>query len=119
MKLHINFVPVIVTVLFLMTMVGFQNDSWDAFVAEQGPRALLAPPPDPATLPAFTDAFGFGAVAGQTCRDSVINGSWDVKHVLGDATVYEDGSACFEVPARTPVYFQALDVKVAERNRDT
>jgi hypothetical protein len=40
-----------------------------------------------------------------------INGSWDVKHVLGTARVYEDGSACFRVPARTPVYFQALDDK--------
>ena len=37
------------------------------------------------------------------------NGTWDVKMVLGDATVYEDGSAFFTVPARTPVYFQALD----------
>jgi len=42
---------------------------------------------------------------------SINNGSWDVKHVLGNATVYHDGSACFEVPARTPVYFQALDAK--------
>ncbi len=40
---------------------------------------------------------------------SVGNGSWDVKKVLGDARVYEDGSALFLVPARTPVYFQALD----------
>jgi hypothetical protein len=39
------------------------------------------------------------------------NTSWDVKVVLGDATVYEDGSAMFTVPARTPVYFQALDEK--------
>jgi len=39
------------------------------------------------------------------------NTSWDVKVVLGDATVYEDGSAMFNVPARTPVYFQALDEK--------
>ncbi len=37
------------------------------------------------------------------------NGSWDVKTVLGDATVHEDGSAFFKVPARLPVYFQALD----------
>jgi len=37
------------------------------------------------------------------------NGSWDVKVVLGSATVYEDGSAFFSVPARKPVYFQALD----------
>jgi hypothetical protein len=30
---------------------------------------------------------------------------------LGDATVYEDGSACFAVSARTPVYFQAIDAE--------
>ncbi len=40
---------------------------------------------------------------------AIDNGAWDVKTVLGDATVHEDGSACFAVPARTPVYFQALD----------
>ncbi|HEY3320422.1 MAG TPA: NPCBM/NEW2 domain-containing protein [Planctomycetota bacterium] len=39
------------------------------------------------------------------------HGCWDPKIVLGDATVYEDGSAFFEVPARTPLYFQALDEK--------
>ncbi|MGO8676500.1 MAG: hypothetical protein ACLQVX_11595 [Limisphaerales bacterium] len=40
---------------------------------------------------------------------AVGNGAWDVKTVLGQATVYEDGSALFTVPARAPVYFQALD----------
>ena len=40
-----------------------------------------------------------------------IGGAWDVKRVLGTAEVYEDGSAAFQVPARTPVYFQALDAK--------
>jgi len=42
---------------------------------------------------------------------AVGNGSWDVKVVLGDAKVYDDGSACFAVPAQRPVYFQALDAK--------
>ncbi|MBI5388224.1 MAG: hypothetical protein HZA90_26465 [Verrucomicrobia bacterium] len=37
------------------------------------------------------------------------NGSWDVKIVLGDAKVHDDGSAFFTVPVRVPVYFQALD----------
>jgi len=37
------------------------------------------------------------------------NTSWDAKAVLGEAEVYSDGSAAFEVPARTPVYFQAID----------
>jgi hypothetical protein len=37
------------------------------------------------------------------------NGSWDVKRVLGTTPIDEQGSACFTVPARTPVYFQVLD----------
>lgn len=37
------------------------------------------------------------------------NGAWDVKRVLGETPVHEDGSAFFSVPARTPVYFQMLD----------
>ncbi len=40
-----------------------------------------------------------------------INGSWDVKRVLGSTEVYEDGSAAFVAPARTPVFFQALNEK--------
>jgi len=40
---------------------------------------------------------------------AIDNGSWDVKIPLGRARVYEDGSAFFWVPARIPVYFQALD----------
>ena len=35
--------------------------------------------------------------------------SWDVKKVHGEVDVYPDGSAFFEVPARVPLYFQALD----------
>jgi len=42
---------------------------------------------------------------------AVGHGSWDVKVVLGTADVHPDGSALFEVPARTPIYFQALDAK--------
>ncbi|MHC4399110.1 MAG: HzsA-related protein [Planctomycetota bacterium] len=38
-----------------------------------------------------------------------IEGAWDVKKVLGTAKVHADGSACFHVPAKTPVYFQAVD----------
>jgi hypothetical protein len=40
---------------------------------------------------------------------AVGNGTWDVKIVLGEAPVQADGSVCFKVPARTPLYFQALD----------
>jgi hypothetical protein len=37
------------------------------------------------------------------------NGAWDPKIILGDATVHDDGSAFFSMPARTPAYFQLLD----------
>ncbi|MBN1855132.1 MAG: hypothetical protein JW829_20530 [Pirellulales bacterium] len=40
---------------------------------------------------------------------SIGNGCWDPKTILGDAVLHDDGSACFEVPSKTPVYFQALD----------
>ena len=40
---------------------------------------------------------------------SIGNGTWDPKIILGDATVYDDGSVFFSLPARTPVYFQLLD----------
>ncbi|MFI5380164.1 MAG: hypothetical protein ACHRHE_12770 [Tepidisphaerales bacterium] len=57
---------------------------------------------------------GSGGPAGgalSSTPPSINNGAWDPKTVLGDAQVYEDGSAYFEVPARTPVYFQCLDDK--------
>ncbi len=40
---------------------------------------------------------------------SLKGGSWDVKHVLGDIPVAGDGSANMILPARVPLYFQALD----------
>jgi len=52
---------------------------------------------------------GDGGVALSSTPVSIGNGSWDVKIILGDAKIYEDGSAIFTVPAKTPVYFQILD----------
>ena len=58
---------------------------------------------------------GKGSNAGEADRGlvqtpvSYNNGSWDVKHVLGEVDIEEDGSVAFQVPARTPVYFQLLD----------
>lgn len=40
---------------------------------------------------------------------AIDNGSWDVKRIIGDADIHDDGSAYFVAPARTPLYFQALD----------
>lgn len=43
------------------------------------------------------------------CPVSIYGGSWEAKEVLGEAKIYEDGSAAFKVPARRPVYFEVLD----------
>jgi len=58
-----------------------------------------------------TSQRGQGGNSNVSTPIAVGNGSWDVKVVLGSATVHRDGSAMFVVPARTPVYFQALDEK--------
>jgi len=36
-------------------------------------------------------------------------GSWQAKRIIGEAKVYDDGSAAFEVPAMEPLYFQLID----------
>ena len=40
---------------------------------------------------------------------SLNSGAWDVKHVLGEVDVEEDGSCLFKVPARQAVFFHLLD----------
>lgn len=52
---------------------------------------------------------GPGGAALVSTPIAINNGSWDVKRVLGSVRVQPDGSAFFQVPARTPVYLQALD----------
>lgn len=57
---------------------------------------------------------GNGGPAGGALVSTPVGGSnttWDPKTILGDATIHPDGSAFFEVPALTPVYFQVLDAK--------
>ncbi|MBI5396138.1 MAG: hypothetical protein HZA91_12650 [Verrucomicrobia bacterium] len=54
---------------------------------------------------------GPGGAAFASTPVSIGNGTWDVKVLLGDAKVHDDGSTFFTAPARTPLYFQALDEK--------
>ena len=53
---------------------------------------------------------GPGGGALSSCPVSIGGGCWDVKKILGEATIYDDGSCCFRVPPMTPVYFQVIDV---------
>ncbi len=52
---------------------------------------------------------GPGGAAMISTPIAIGNGAWDVKVILGEATVEADGSALFRVPARRPIYFQLLD----------
>ncbi len=38
-----------------------------------------------------------------------MDGPWDIKKILGEVDVEEDGSAIFNIPANTPVFVQPLD----------
>lgn len=38
-----------------------------------------------------------------------MDGPWDIKRILGEVEVEEDGSAMFTVPANTPIFVQPLD----------
>ncbi|MCX6873790.1 MAG: SUMF1/EgtB/PvdO family nonheme iron enzyme [Verrucomicrobia bacterium] len=38
-----------------------------------------------------------------------VEAGWDIKRILGTVPVEADGSACFEIPANTPISIQPLD----------
>lgn len=40
-----------------------------------------------------------------------MDGPWDVKRILGEVDVEEDGSVMFTIPANTPVFIQPLDAE--------
>ena len=48
---------------------------------------------------------GVGGLLGVVGAD----GPWDIKRVLGTVPVEPDGSACFRIPANTPISLQPLD----------
>lgn len=63
---------------------------------------------------------GFGQVMGPKpgnvyfsaptiCPVSIGGASWEVKQVLGEAKIFDDGSASFKVPALKPIFLQVLD----------
>lgn len=40
-----------------------------------------------------------------------MDGPWDIKRIVGEVNVEQDGSAMFEVPANTPLFVQPLDAE--------
>ena len=58
----------------------------------------------------FTYQFAYHGMGGQVNRVG-LDGPWDVKRIIGTVPVEADGSACFRVPANTPISVQPLDEK--------
>ncbi len=56
-------------------------------------------------------AIKFGGYGHTVLSIGTGSASYDIKRILGSATVYTDGSAYFKVPSKKPVYFQLLDKK--------
>ena len=56
----------------------------------------------------FTYHFAYHGMGGQVNRVG-LDGPWDIKRVIGEVPVEEDGSAYFSVPANTPISLQPLD----------
>lgn len=62
------------------------------------------------SLRVFTYQFAYHGMGGQVNRVG-LDGPWDVKRIVGTVPVEADGSACFRVPANTPISVQPLDEK--------
>lgn len=40
-----------------------------------------------------------------------MDGPWDIKRIIGEVDIEEDGSAMFKVPSNTPIFIQPLDAE--------
>lgn len=73
----------------------------------RGPGLKGVPRGAAKSLRIFAYHFGYRNSGGHESVGMV--SSWDVKRILGTVPIEEDGSACFHVPANTPISIQVLD----------
>ena len=83
----------------------------DVHIADiySGPGLQGVPRGTVKSLRVFSYHFGYNAKAGFPLVGT--QAGWDMKRVLGTATVEPDGSAFFQIPANTPVSIQPLDAE--------
>ncbi len=86
------------------------DDEGTVYVADiyAGPGLQGIPRGTVKSLRVFTYHFAYQKQAGIQHRVGA-DGPWEVKQVLGTVPVEADGSACFRVPAKTPISLQPLD----------
>lgn len=74
----------------------------------QGPGLAGIPRGTVKKLRLYTYTYGYRGVGG--LYGSIgMDGPWDMRRTLGTVPVESDGSACFRVPANTPITIQPLD----------
>jgi formylglycine-generating enzyme required for sulfatase activity len=73
-----------------------------------GPGLAGVPRGEVRSLRLITYHFAYHGMGGQVNRVG-LDGPWDIKRVLGTVPVRDDGSACFRIPANTPIAIQPLD----------
>jgi hypothetical protein len=89
MRLNSYVAPVIVTGLFVTLALGLRESVHDDWVIEYNRGRMPLPALEADTL-AFPGAIGMGRRALTTCRDSVIDGSWDLKVWKVDPATYDE-----------------------------
>ena len=75
----------------------------------QGPGLKGVPRGTVKKLRLYEPHFGYNGMGGHI--NIGIDGPWDVHRIMGTVPVEADGSACFKVPANTPVAVQPLDAE--------
>ena len=73
----------------------------------EGPGLKTLPRGAVKTLRIFAYHFNYVGTGGHASLGT--EAGWDIKRILGTVPVESDGSACFEIPANTPVSLQPLD----------
>jgi formylglycine-generating enzyme required for sulfatase activity len=91
--------------------VDLESQDATVFLADvhRGPGLAGVPRGTVKKLRLYEFHYGYQRMGGH--KHVGVEGSWDVRRILGTVPVYEDGSASFKVPANTPVAVQPLDEK--------
>ena len=90
-------------------MTDPENKEGTMFITDvyHGPGLQGVPRGTAKSLRIFAYHYGYRNSGGHESVGMV--SGWDIKRVLGTVPVEEDGSACFKVPANTPISIQVLD----------
>ncbi|MDR1493663.1 MAG: SUMF1/EgtB/PvdO family nonheme iron enzyme [Planctomycetaceae bacterium] len=85
------------------------SDQASVFITDiyEGPGLRNVPRGTVKKLRVFAYSYGYRGIGGHDVFG--LESCWDGRRILGEAPVFEDGSAVFSIPANTPIAIQPLD----------